>query len=339
MQHYQQTFALNLLAYAAQRRLSVHQLCQLSGVNLENLTQPIADQLTTKQTDDLWRNAAHLSHDPLFGLHLGESLQLAALGVVGGLVHSSRTIGEALTQASAFVPLLTDLLTMVVSHADQAFTIQFVPNPHRQQQTPDVCRQQVDFFMAFLLHEVDGLVLRRMEPRVVVYPALADQTVELMRVLRGPITIQGNAYQLVFDDTVWNEPILTGNYALQELLLKQARSTDASLAPLHSWQEQVGQFLLTNAYLGIPSLEAIAANFNTSPRSMQRKLQEEGVTYQEVADSVRKMLALRYLEMGSHPVKEISYLLGYNELSAFSRAFKRWTGVAPVYYQKQTQSV
>lgn len=338
MQNYQQTLVLNLLAYAAQRRLPVNQLCQLSGFALKDLTQPIPAHLTTWQTDDLWRNATHLSHDPLFGLHLGESLQVAALGVVGGLVQSSRTIGEALTQAGAFVPLLTDLLTMGVSRSDQTFTIRFVPSARRQQESPDVCRQQVDFFMAFLLHEVDGLVLRRMEPRSVLYPSPADQTTELTRVLRGPVSRQGDEYALLFDDSIWHEPILTGNYAVQDLLLKQARSADAGLAPAHSWREQVGQFLMTNAYLGIPSLEAIAANFNTSSRSMQRKLREEGVTYQEVADSVRKSLALQYLNAGSHPVKEISYILGYNELSAFSRAFKRWTGAAPIQYQKQVQS-
>ena len=336
MQNYQQTFVLNLLAYAAQRRLPVNQLCQLSGVDLNDLTQPTPAHLTTRQTDDLWRNATHLSHDSFFGLHLGESLQVAALGVVGGLVQSSRTIGEALTQAGAFVPLLTDLLTMTISRSGQTFTIQFVPNSRRQQESPDVCRQQVDFFMAFLLHEVDGLVLRRIEPRAVYYPTLADQTRELKRVLRGPVQTQEIEYMLVFEDSIWNEPILTGNYAMQELLLKQARSADTGLAPVHSWREQVGQFLEANAYLGIPSLEAIAANFNTSSRSMQRKLRDEGVTYQEVADSVRKTLALQYLAAGSHPVKEISYILGYNELSAFSRAFKRWTGTAPVYYQKQT---
>ncbi len=103
MQTYQQTFVLNLLAYAAQRRLPVNQLCQLSGFELNDLTQPTPASLTTKQTDDLWRNATHLSHDSLFGLHLGESLQVAALGVVGGLVQSSRTIGEALTQAGGGV--------------------------------------------------------------------------------------------------------------------------------------------------------------------------------------------------------------------------------------------
>lgn len=91
MQNYQQTFVLNLLAYAAQRRVSVNQLCQDWGVDLNDLTRPKPARLTTKQTDDHWQNAGHLSHNPLFGLYLGESLQIAALGVVGGLVQNSHT--------------------------------------------------------------------------------------------------------------------------------------------------------------------------------------------------------------------------------------------------------
>jgi AraC-like DNA-binding protein len=62
-------------------------------------------------------------------------------------------------------------------------------------------------------------------------------------------------------------------------------------------------------------------------------LQEESVTFQQLADSVRKSLALSYLESGKYQIKEVSYMLGYNELSAFSRAFKRWTGKAPFEYR------
>lgn len=329
MQNYQLLLVLNLLAYAAQRGLPVNQLCQLSGFSSGDITQPTPISLTTKQTDDVWRNVISLSHDPLFGLHLGESLQVAALGVVGGLIQTSRSIGEALTQAVALVPLLTDLLTLTVSYTDQTFTVQFVPNSHRQQEAADVCRQQVDFFMAFLLHEVDGLVLQRMEPRLVHYPETADQIVELSRVLRGPIVQQGTKYELIFDSSIWHEPILTRNYAVQELLLKQVQVMDTNFTSVHSSREQVRQYLQANAYLGIPSLEAIAANFNTSSRSIQRKLQQEGVTYQAMVDSVRKTVALQYMAAGSYSVKEIAYLLGYNELSAFSRAFKRWTGSSP----------
>ena len=92
--------------------------------------------------------------------------------------------------------------------------------------------------------------------------------------------------------------------------------------------------MLANSYLGIVSLEDIAANFNISARTLQRKLKEEGINFQQVADEVRKSLAINYLKAGSYPVKEISYMLGYNELSAFTRTFKRWTGITPAIYQK-----
>ena len=102
-----------------------------------------------------------------------------------------------------------------------------------------------------------------------------------------------------------------------------------------SVSERIRTFLLANAYLGIPSLDYMAANLNSSTRNLQRKLQKEGLTYQQLADSVRKSLALHYLDSGKHPVKEISYILGYNETSAFTRAFKRWTGTAPMDYRRR----
>jgi AraC-like DNA-binding protein len=75
-------------------------------------------------------------------------------------------------------------------------------------------------------------------------------------------------------------------------------------------------------------LEQLAANFNTSSRSLQRRLRAEDTSYQQLARDCRMSLAIYYLEAGRHQVKEISQMLGYNEISAFSRAFKRWTGKA-----------
>jgi AraC-like DNA-binding protein len=120
---------------------------------------------------------------------------------------------------------------------------------------------------------------------------------------------------------------------LQSLLLRQARAAGDPYARPPSLKDRLLRYLRSNAYLGLPTLEAVAANFALSPRSLQRKLQEEGVSYQQLVDEVRKSLALQYLASGQYPLKEISYILGYNETSAFSRAFKRWTGAAPMRYQ------
>ncbi|AUD05128.1 AraC family transcriptional regulator [Spirosoma pollinicola] len=335
MQDYQKGLALNLLAYAVQKNTNIDRLCALSGVALSELRDEASASPSLKQINALWLNAAYLSQDPLFGLHFGESMQVAALGVVGELIRHSRTIGEALTHAASFAHLITDVLTMVVTASDQLFTIEFVPNVKRSRESPIVFRQMMDFFLAFTLHEVDGLILEKIQPVTVRMPVCAVDQTEYKRVLRCSSIQDSDKYVLEFDARFWEEPILTADYELQAVLLRKVNVLTEASRQKGVVSERIHNFLLANAYLGVPTLEAIASNLNVSSRSLQRKLREEGVTYQQLADSMRKSLALHYLQAGQHPVKEVSYILGYNELSAFNRAFRRWTGTTPASYQKQ----
>lgn len=78
--------------------------------------------------------------------------------------------------------------------------------------------------------------------------------------------------------------------------------------------------------------EGLAASLNLSRSSLQRRLREEGTTYRGVLQEVRCELAEKMLLEGSKTLNEISFFLGFADLSAFSRAFKRWTGLAPTAY-------
>ena len=309
-------------------------LCRLSGIGLEALTSGGPVEISRKQFNDLWLNACHLSGDPLFGLHLGESLQLAALGIVGEIVKSSTTVGEGVGHAVALTPMITDLFGMTVECGADTFTLRLIPDDRQRAASPFAFGQMVDFFLVFAVHELDGLMLARIRPERVTMPFTDLAALELARVLRCAPTRTEDNYAITFDRKYWDMPILTANYALQESLLQKVNAVSSGKLASDSWQDKVQQYLLKNAYLGIVPLDEIAANFNVSPRSLQRKLKDERVTYQEIADDVRKSLALHYLETGGYYAKEISYMLGYNELSAFSRAFKRWTGKAPAGYQK-----
>jgi AraC-like DNA-binding protein len=73
----------------------------------------------------------------------------------------------------------------------------------------------------------------------------------------------------------------------------------------------------------------VAAELHMSPRSLQRKLSAENTTFRKLVEAVRQELAESYLADGNTPLMEISYLLGFSAQSAFSRAFKRWTGSTP----------
>ena len=85
---------------------------------------------------------------------------------------------------------------------------------------------------------------------------------------------------------------------------------------------------------GDPRLARVAAKLAMSPRTLQRRLDEEGVIFKALVDDTRLRFALGYLRHGGHTLTEIAFLLGYSEVSALNRAFKRWTGVTPSGYRE-----
>lgn len=323
---------MGLLAYAVQRDLSPENLCRLSNVTIEEL-QTGTEPLTAKQVGDLWLNAIHLSKDNLFGLHFGESLQLSALGIVGEIIKSSETVGDALTVAASLTHLITTAFKLEVIQDTETFAVKFIPaSSDWQNSTTSV--QTLDLLMVFVIHELDGLMLKKISPLSINYGRQIDNPAEYERVMRCKPVMNTAGNVIVFDKKYWNEPIITANYELQNILLQKVAGTRASMAEKQTLKNRIYSYLLANSYLGIVSLEDIASNFNISARTLQRKLKEEGINFQQLADEARKSLAINYLKAGSYPVKEISYMLGYNELSAFTRTFKRWTGITPAIYQK-----
>ena len=78
-----------------------------------------------------------------------------------------------------------------------------------------------------------------------------------------------------------------------------------------------------------PSTWTSPRSLHMSRRTLQRKLAEADLTYQQLVDDTRRDLALRYIEDPGRSLTEITFLLGFSGQSAFTRAFRRWTGTAP----------
>jgi AraC-like DNA-binding protein len=77
------------------------------------------------------------------------------------------------------------------------------------------------------------------------------------------------------------------------------------------------------------SIERVARSLGMSRQTLYRRLREEGVTFEEILEAKRRQLAVRYLGLDRLSVKAVAYKLGFSDPAAFSRAFKRWTGVSP----------
>lgn len=85
-------------------------------------------------------------------------------------------------------------------------------------------------------------------------------------------------------------------------------------------------------------VEVVASQLHMSRYTLHKKLKREGITFASLLEDVRRQQALNYMQDKTKPLVEIAEQLGFSELSAFSRAFKRWMGIPPAEYRSATLS-
>ena len=99
--------------------------------------------------------------------------------------------------------------------------------------------------------------------------------------------------------------------------------------------DEICQLLLALLSSGYPTIDKVAGLLHSSPRSLQRQLGKEGVTYAELVSRCRFREAQRLLTESEDAVQEIAARLGYADPSSFGRAFVRWAGTSPRQYRRQ----
>ncbi|MBT1705053.1 AraC family transcriptional regulator [Chryseosolibacter indicus] len=330
MEGFQKKLILALLAYGTTRNVNPKRLCDLSGIKYAMLTQPPSKPIGAAEINSLWKNVSYLTNDPLFGLHFGESMQLAALGVVGQIVQTSATVGEALTNACSLTRLVTGIFSMKIIHNEDTFNILIIADESKEK-FASTYRHMADYLTVFVVHELNGLLLEKIHPISVKFPYTIANETEYIRIFQCPISPNASEHTIEFPKGVYDQHILSADYELQNYLLQKI-SVLMKNSEATTLQTRIYNHLLSNTYLHTLSLEDVAANFNLSARTLQRKLKEEGVSYMAIVEDVRKTLAINYIDSRKYTIKDIAHILGYNEQSAFLRAFKRWTGTTPKAY-------
>lgn len=131
-------------------------------------------------------------------------------------------------------------------------------------------------------------------------------------------------------DEALNQPMASADPALKKYLEQQGRAVLETRPASTDLVGVIRQELVRRLGKTEAKVETIAEALSLSPRTLQRRLEGEGTSFQGVLDGVREQLAMSYLVNDSLTVSEIAYLLGYSELRAFDRAFRRWTSKTPV---------
>ncbi|GAB3768644.1 AraC family transcriptional regulator [Spirosoma horti] len=275
----------------------------------------------------LWALAIQVTADPHLDLHMAEYVHHSSYGVLAYVLMHSPTLGVAIHKLCRYGDIVCNGTRISLRHLGDSvelvidITSPAIVHPHFV----------INSELSIYLHMLRLLSGQSFAPQAVylAYPAPAD-TREHMRVF-APAQVQfGTPYSaLRLSAAVLALPIPSADPQLLALLEPHAAALLARLNELRALPDRVRHELLRLLVQSEPTLDAVAEALSLSPRILQRQLRQDGHSYQQLLDGVRRELAERHLRDHILSIKDISFLLGFAEPSVFVRAFRRWTGQTP----------
>lgn len=287
-------------------------------------TQPDAT-LTTLQYERLVHNALATSADPALGISVSRQMNfLSRNGFWGYAVMSCTTLGDALETAFRYWPLTGSL--MRVEKTDTAQGAQVTLTPAFAFVQGDVWRFAVEKFLFSTLASLGWMVERSAAFASVGlrYPAPAHAQ-RYHDALGCTVQFGAALDQVLIPHAALQWPLVTSQPQLADMCrerctqaLLRLRGNDAFVAAI---QEYVWAHIQRT-----PTLDMVAAHLGTTPRTLRRRLQERGSSFQRILDGVRETLARDYLHNTALSIDQIASLIGFSEPTTFRSTFKRWTG-------------
>lgn len=146
---------------------------------------------------------------------------------------------------------------------------------------------------------------------------------------RGRIRFGSRQNRILFPPTLLETPLKRHEQSLYAIIeqtaINELEALEANRSPLSQISAQITDNLTTGAI----TLPQVAENLGQSARAVQRTLEKAGTSYRQLTEEIRRSTAARYLQTTDLPMKEVAFLVGFSELSTFSRAVKNWFGVPP----------
>lgn len=316
------------IVYGAVRHgAPLEELCLKANIPLFDLNDS-EKNIDFERAYRVWEWAIKMTHDSFLGLHIGEKTNPSILGLVGHLMQSCDTLFHAFEKVCQHNLTVTDMFRYKMKVSGNRVALQFEPTDLWVKVSPSSARHAVDQSMAGTLHVFQLLCGERIQPEkatLVIRRPLS--TKEYERVLRCAIQFQASENALIFQRSDLDKSIISYDQSLlslfDELIEERKRKSKPTFA------NEVKN-ILTREFKGqAPALEILASRFHMTPRTLQRRLKENGLNYRDLGKQVKKDVAMRLLASQDHKVGEVAMILGYSEPSAFQRAFKTWSSMTP----------
>ena len=239
------------------------------------------------------------------------------------------TLGDFLERSTHFHELFNDNCKIVLGRDDDEARLEFLPldgveDPHHllAMSVLAICHR----LMSWLLGQ--GLVLsavRFAHPR-------PEYAAAYNLLFRAPIQFDGDRHCLLFSSSYLDMPVRQSEQALEEFLQMPGARLMGNPDNRNSHAAKVANLIRDEVAAEFPDFEWVAGQLHSTSGTLRRRLRQEGTSYQQLKDDIRRDTAIYNLNRGTMSTEEVAASVGFSEPTSFFRAFKRWTGVTPRAY-------
>lgn len=299
------------------------------GLDYAMLADPDA-RIAQDQMTHLWELAVQSSGNPAIGLSMARVIRPAHFNVVSFALLSSTNLREGLARLVRYQRIIGEASDMSLKQSPDSYTLEL----HIHGDSVPASRQSHDAALAYLLAFFRWMTGLHIVPLQVgfAYEQPADMG-PYEQLFQCPLTFGAASYSMQFARSVMDAKLASGNVALAQMHDQFAGDYLARFEQTRV-THQARQVLCRLLPQGEPKRQAVATALSMSTRTLQRRLQEEHTSFQQLLDETRRELAMQLLRQRRLTLLEVAYLLGFADPSNFFRAFKRWFGMPPGQYRE-----
>lgn len=288
------------------------------------------DRLPAGTLNELLRGAIAITGDENLGLKAARAIEVGDAGALEYAASSAATMGEAVEVLIRYMALLNDALTISVEYDDGRAII-------RHDSAVVLPRASEDFQMGGFARGASFRSPIGLAPRYEVHfthPEPDDVSEYALTFPHATVRFGQSFAGFVIEKAHLDTPLPTADPKLHAVIRKHADQLLAELPQAHSFTARVRSLLMQELGGGNPSAPHIAGQLHMSSRTLTRRLDQEGTSFKDLLEDLRKGLALKYVGSTDLALSEIAFLLGFSQVAAFHRAFKRWTSQTPLEHRR-----
>jgi AraC-like DNA-binding protein len=324
------TVLSQMFLYLKSLNVDIDAFLRTLGLNPDEVRSP--DSYLPLETYLLIQDqAAEYVHDPYFGLHMGEYAEAGSWSILGYMMMNCKNLAEAMEKGGRYSRIIGNLIEGRGEWHFNKIKLVFFTPPHAPKMSRH-CFESTFSSTVRMIRTLTGKPLNPLEVRFI-YPQPAS-TAEYERIFRCPVLFGQKENSMSAEPGLANTPILMANPALLAHFEQYAQNFIAQMERKDETTQAVTKIILARLDDENLSIDKVAREMALSVRTLQKRLEEEGVVFSDLLRDIRHRLARKYLHE-DYSVEQITYLLGFSEPSVFRKAFKKWSGITPGEYRQQ----